>query len=149
MQRVLVRRFALPPWEEPELAPPQSIVHGRDYMLREDGGFEFDYRYLDYFWQIDELEIRARHYLDRGLSVVSVTMGFEQFDQAKYAGILRYLQRRHEVIQTFEHDRGLVVRWIWDAIRPSSPAMAELGLAPEDLEATAGRTRGSGDRRPP
>jgi hypothetical protein len=104
-----IRRFQLPPGGEPDRIRPHTIKHGCDYMLREDGSLEFYYNFLDYIWEVDGSEVRARHYLDhRGK--IAVMMPFEQFDQPKYADILTYLQRRFSEIETFESD-GYVVRW--------------------------------------
>lgn len=104
------RRFTMPP-DEPEPALP-TIVHGCDYMLREDGWFEFRYDYLDYHWRIGGQDVRARHYLNRsGLLTVSVTMTSSEFERPVYKDVLVYLQRRFYVIKTSEAG-GYAVRWM-------------------------------------
>jgi hypothetical protein len=111
----VMKRFSLPPGMGPDPHPPRSIVHGCDYMLRDDGAFEFHYSYLDYYWTIDGRDIRARHYLDRpGPAKVALMLAFAQYDEAKHAGMLAYLQRRYYVIETFEQE-GYVARWMLQA----------------------------------
>ena len=106
------RRFTLPPFDTPEPGPPPTIVHGCDYMLRDDGWYEFRYDYLDYHWRVGGQDVRARHYLGRSVPLtVSVTMTLSEFDRPPYGHILAYLQRRFEVIQTLEPE-GITVCWM-------------------------------------
>ena len=102
------RRFALPTAESSE-ASPREIVHGCDYLVGENGDLEYYYNFLDYLWDIDGAEVRARHYLDER-TAVSVMMPLAEFDVPKCAGILVYLQRRYEVIKTLEGE-GYEVGW--------------------------------------
>ena len=102
------RRFALPAAGGSE-ASPREIVHGCDYLVEENGELEYHYNFLDYTWEIDGAEVRARHYLDER-SCVNVMMPFAELDQPKYGGILTYLQRRYGVLKTMESE-GYEVGW--------------------------------------
>jgi hypothetical protein len=108
------RKFNLPRTNEHDTSRPSSIVHGCDYVLGEDGKLQFYYSFLDYYWLVDGVKVRARHYLgDSWPLKVAVMIPFREFDQPKYAGVLDYLQRRFHAIETFERDKGghYVLRW--------------------------------------
>lgn len=103
----------MPPSQEPEPDQPKAIVHGFDYMLDEGGRiFEYKYNYLDYFWNIEGVQIRARHYLDRAwFEEITVDVPVAVLERPKYAGVLAYLQRRYLLIKTKE-ETGYVPQWI-------------------------------------
>lgn len=126
-----MRRFKMPPAEYPEPFQPDSIVHGLDYMLHEDGRrLEFYYNYLDYIWRVDATEIRARHYLEKPEpSRVAVMIPMAEFDRPEYSGILTYLQRRYLMIDTFEREGGYTTRWI----AGDFSAEAEVGQIAEEV----------------
>lgn len=107
-----MRKFGMPPAQDPEPDQPKAIVHGFDYMLDKGGRvFEYKYNYLDYFWNIEGVKISARHYLERGTPEVTVDVPVAVLERPKYAGVLAYLQRRYLLIKTKE-DAGYVPQWI-------------------------------------
>ena len=98
-----MRKFKMPPAQDPEPDHPKTIVHGFDYMEYKDGrGFEYKYNNLDYSWNIEGVKISARHYLERGAPEVTVDVPVAVLEQPKYAGVLAYLQRRYLLIKTNE-----------------------------------------------
>jgi hypothetical protein len=102
------RRFALPAADAGE-APPRQIVHGCDYLARENGDLEYYYNFLDYLWDVNGVEVRARHYLDE-VGRVNVMMGLAELDRPELASMLTYLQRRFRTIATLEAG-GYEVGW--------------------------------------
>jgi hypothetical protein len=96
-----VIEFDIPEEENPEPGQPISIAHGCDYMLLPDGGLEFYYNFLVYTWQLGEEEISARAYFD-DIKMVSVFVeGARLRNETALQPVVRYLQRRYELIQSF------------------------------------------------
>jgi hypothetical protein len=97
--------FTLPPEEQPELGIPLKIEHGCDYMLLPDGKLEYYYNFLIYSWHLGEEEIQARTYLDGSQHQVSVFVkGTRLISDAALQPMVRYLQRRFMLIQSFHPD---------------------------------------------
>lgn len=94
-----------PASESPEPGVPDLIVHGYDYDLTHDGLFEYQYNFLDYFWQIDGEDFRARAYLDEADRGVAVYVGTERLkSDPKLTPLIRYLLRRHWRIEGFDKE---------------------------------------------
>ena len=93
--------FSLPPEELPEPGGPERIEHACDYMLSPGGGLEFYYNFLIYQWTLDGEVITARAYLDEPTVVSVFVRGERLHHEAALAPLVRYLQRRYRVIQSF------------------------------------------------
>jgi hypothetical protein len=94
--------FDIPEEEDPEPGTPVRIEHGCDYMLLPDGTLEYHYNYLIYHWENAGEEISGRTYLDYDLSRVSVFVSATRLrDDATLQPIVRFLQRRFSIIQSF------------------------------------------------
>jgi hypothetical protein len=106
---MLLQTFTRPPVEIPETGLPVSIEHGCDYDFNDRGGIEYRYNFLYYRWLIDGREVFSRSYLD-DVNKVAVMLAYAEFDQPAYLPMLSYLQRRFNVIETFE-GAGYAKRW--------------------------------------
>lgn len=96
--------FAMPPEEDPELGTPHAIEHGCDYMLLPDGKIEYYYNFLIYKWQIGDEVIEGRAYLDEPGRVSVFTKGTRLQQEPALQPIVRYLQRRFVLIDSFHPD---------------------------------------------
>jgi hypothetical protein len=107
-------QFDFPDPEDQEAGSPNRIVHGLDYMFVEPGTtprtLEFYYNFLDYFWLIGEVNVRARAYLDERNEVAVYVSLLELQSDARYAPLVRYLQRRYSLIKSFDRDHPDVYR---------------------------------------
>jgi hypothetical protein len=98
------RTFLIPDEENPEPGVPETITHGCDYMRLPDGKLEYHYNFLIYTWRSGGEEISARAYLDEPAKVSIFVQGSRLTDEAALQPIVRYLQRRFLLIQSFHAD---------------------------------------------
>jgi hypothetical protein len=101
--------YSLPMDDAPDEGQPKAVHHGCDYMFSDTDALEFYYNFLTYNWMIDGHGVAARAYLD-DVDRVSVSMSRAEFEVARNAPVLAFLQRRFRLIGTLESD-GYVVQW--------------------------------------
>jgi hypothetical protein len=104
-----MQTFNLPADDDSDDGMPASITHGSDYMLSGPQSLEFYYNYLNYSWVVGGEAVTARSYLDE-IDEITVFVGAEKLEQAAFAPLLRYLQRRYKIIKTIA-DGGYQVRY--------------------------------------
>ena len=93
--------FTIPPEEDPEPGVPGEIRHECDYMLSPEGSLEYHYNHLIYTWTVGGETISARAYLDEPSTVSVFVKGARLRNEAALAPLVRYLQRRFTIIQSF------------------------------------------------
>lgn len=98
-----MQKFSLPAEDDDEDGAPASITHGVDYMHEDCENLMFYYNFLTYVWQVDDLALSARAYLDDILEVSMMGEGLsiDRLQEPQFAPIIRYLQRRFRVIKVF------------------------------------------------
>jgi hypothetical protein len=106
-----MKTFTLPPEDSDDDGEPNSIEHNTDYMVFEGNAPEFYYNFLEYKWEPDGGLVSARAYLDdiQEVSIFADDLTLEMLNEARFAPIIRYLQRRFRVIKLFGATDGYVV----------------------------------------
>jgi hypothetical protein len=98
------RSFSIPEEEDPEPGVPDRIVHGCDYMRLPDGTLEYHYNFLSYTWHIGGEEISGRAYLDEPEKISVFVAGARLQEDPALQALVRYLQRRFLLIESFHAD---------------------------------------------
>jgi hypothetical protein len=98
-----MQTFDLPDEDDSTEGAPDCIEHGVDYMFEDGKSLMFYYNYLDYSWQLGDLKVSARVYLDNSQEVSFFGEGLSvaRLDDPVFKPIVRYLKRRYRVIKVF------------------------------------------------